>query len=303
MTSLEMVGFSISALKLENASTESLYIQGLDYPVPEVHAWPSNVFKLEQQTDNSSLTRKTITNATGKFNSKIPIKTENGRLFMRSVVAACRALFASESALNQLDKVAGDGDCGLSMCSGANKILSQIIIESPTLPSSSIIPFDLPHDALSCISLLLDDSMGGSSGALLMIFLDAASAKLQTAAVSGNGMEFNVSVWAQALEAGLEAVKFYGGAKVGDRSMVDVLEPAIRALTTISRNEEVYDPLLIRNSVGSAAVAGAESTKGLVAGVGRSSYLSESSLQGSIDPGAYAMQLVIEAILATTLKQ
>ena len=61
--------------------------------------------------------------------------------------------------------------------------------------------------------------MGGSSGVLLSIFFTAAAQALDDGAALP-----------KALLAGLERMTFYGGAKLGDRTMIDALEPALKAL-------------------------------------------------------------------------
>ena len=73
--------------------------------------------------------------------------------------------------------------------------------------------------ALAAIGDILGTSMGGSSGVLVSIFFTAAAQSLNGAAPLS-----------KALLAGLDRMTFYGGAKVGDRTMVDALEPALKAL-------------------------------------------------------------------------
>ncbi len=67
--------------------------------------------------------------------------------------------------------------------------------------------------------------MGGSSGVLMSIFFTAAGQKL------GQGASV-----AEALNAGLEQMKFYGGADEGDRTMIDALQPALAALLAEPEN-------------------------------------------------------------------
>ena len=94
---------------------------------------------------------------------------------------------------------------------------------------------------------------------------------------------------AAALLAGLDRMTFYGGASVGDRTMVDALAPALAVLTS-------------GNVAGAAkvAAAGAESTKAMrKAKAGRASYVGERDLEGVPDPGAVAVANVFE--VAATL--
>jgi dihydroxyacetone kinase len=114
--------------------------------------------------------------------------------------------------------------------------------------------------------------MGGSSGALLAIFFSAAASAL---AKQGSLTE--------AFGHGLERMTTYGGAKPGDRTMLDALVPAIDALG---------------GGVSAAAKAareGANATAHLAARAGRSAYVPASTLVGVVDPGAEAVARALEA--------
>jgi dihydroxyacetone kinase len=91
--------------------------------------------------------------------------------------------------------------------------------------------------------------------------------------------------WGLALESGIAAVQRYGGAKTGDRTMLDALVPAIEALK--------------QGSIVAAAAAaqqGADATASMKkAHAGRSSYVSAANLFGVQDPGATAVALAFLA--------
>ena len=116
------------------------------------------------------------------------------------------------------------------------------------------------------------------SGVLLSIFLTSIGrAYAQTGA------------WPKALESGIASLQTYGGAAVGDRTMIDALVPANKALLAgegLPRAAEM-------------ARAGAEATAKMDrAGAGRSSYLSARSLTDVPDPGAVAVAEVFAALAA-----
>jgi dihydroxyacetone kinase len=120
--------------------------------------------------------------------------------------------------------------------------------------------------------------MGGSSGVLLSIFLTSIGRTLE-----------QTGAWPKALESGIASLQTYGGAAVGDRTMIDALVPASMALLAgdgLSRAAEM-------------ARAGADSTAKMNrAGAGRSSYLSAHSLADVPDPGAVAVAEVFAALAA-----
>jgi dihydroxyacetone kinase len=119
-------------------------------------------------------------------------------------------------------------------------------------------------------------SMGGSSGVLLSTFFTAV----------GRALRSNRSL-DDALQSGIHTIKHYGGARVGDRTLLDALQPAVTALTASSGWA----------AVAQAAREGAEGTRKLErAGAGRSAYLRADSLVGHADPGAVAVAIVFEAL-------
>ncbi|RUZ51227.1 DAK2 domain-containing protein, partial [Mesorhizobium sp. M7A.F.Ca.US.003.02.2.1] len=125
------------------------------------------------------------------------------------LVTICERLIALEATLNGLDAKTGDGDTGSTVATGARSVLERL----DTLPLAE------PAATLGAIGDILSASMGGSSGVLLSIFFTAAAQAL------GGGASLP-----RALLAGLERMTFYGGARIGDRTMVDALEPALKAL-------------------------------------------------------------------------
>jgi dihydroxyacetone kinase len=117
--------------------------------------------------------------------------------------------------------------------------------------------------------------MGGSSGVLLAIFFTAAGD------ASANGQD-TIS----ALKAGLERIQQVGGAKPGDRTMIDAIAPALDALS------------LGLNAAASAARVGANATATMRrARAGRARYVSEANLIGHNDPGAEAVAHLFEQLL------
>jgi len=117
--------------------------------------------------------------------------------------------------------------------------------------------------------------MGGSSGVLMSIFFTAAGQAIH----SGTALP-------EALLLGLKQMKHYGGADLGDRTLIDALQPALEALRDNGLDAAV-----------SAAKSGAASTATMQkAGAGRSSYVNSENLDGVSDPGAVAIAEVFAAI-------
>ncbi|STV86446.1 dihydroxyacetone kinase [Klebsiella michiganensis] len=116
-----------------------------------------------------------------------------------------------EADLNALDAKVGDGDTGSTFAAGARDIAD--LLQRRQLPLANLATlFALIGERLTVV-------MGGSSGVLMSIFFTAAGQKLEQGARV-----------AEALNAGLAQMKFYGGADEGDRTMIDALQPALTAL-------------------------------------------------------------------------
>lgn len=177
----------------------------------------------------------------------------------------CEVMIAMESDLNALDARSGDGDTGSTLAAAARALLAAM----DHLPLAD-------HTQLyRAIGLELSQAMGGSSGVLLAIFFAAAG----DAASSGLSMR-------DALQAGLDRMQEIGGARPGDRTMIDALHPALEALS---------DGLA---AAARAARAGANHTSTLhKAKAGRASYVSAEHLQGHNDPGAEAVARLLEALV------
>jgi len=184
------------------------------------------------------------------------------------VTTICQTLIGLESELNQLDAKVGDGDTGSTFAAGARSVVEA--------SEAGELPLNQPEALLPVVGEKLATVMGGSSGVLMSIMFTAAGQQLAQGASL-----------AQAFTAGLERMQHYGGAQVGDRTMIDALQPAFAALLN-------GDGL---TAAATAAKKGADSTSTMrSARAGRSSYLNQESLDGVKDPGACAVEKVFAAL-------
>ena len=245
MTSLDMHGFSISAYPADDAE-----IALLKQHTP-LAAWPrvSRLGQVAIQALPDGLTPVV----------PMPSMHKPTREFLTS---CCEVLIAAENDLNALDAKSGDGDTGSTLAGAARALISAV----DRLPLAD-------HTQLyRAIGLELSQTMGGSCGVLLAIFFAAAG----DAASSGLPMR-------EALQAGLRRMQEIGGARPGDRTMVDALAPALDVL------EESLP------QAAKAARAGADRTAHMSkANAGRASYVNAKHLVGHADPGAEAVARLFE---------
>ena len=103
---------------------------------------------------------------------------------------------------------------------------------------------------------------------------------------------------ARAFQAGVDAIAKYGGAKPGDRTMLDALVTAAEALQEASGS----GPAELAHAAAEAAQKGADKTKGMLAAAGRSAYVPQEELKNTPDPGAQGVAVWLAAV-AKALQQ
>ena len=178
--------------------------------------------------------------------------------------------------LTQLDSAVGDGDHGNNMHRGFQAALERLEGTNPQTPS----------DALKAVSMALVNKVGGAAGPLYgTAFLRASTALSSKEDLSPEDV-------AGALEAALGGIKQRGKAEVGDKTIVDALEPAVESAKEAASSGggagEVF------RAAAEAAEEGAEATVPLTARRGRASYLGPRSA-GHMDPGARSTYLLLDA--------
>jgi len=177
--------------------------------------------------------------------------------------------------LTRLDSEIGDGDHGNNMHRGFQAALERLGNTDPQTPS----------DALKAVSMALISKVGGAAGPLYgTAFLRASTA------VSGKE-DLSAEDVAKAIEAAVGGVKQRGKAEVGDKTMVDALEPAAKAAKEASSGKTAGE---VFRAAADAAAEGAEATVPLTAKRGRASYLGARA-EGHMDPGARSTYLLFDA--------
>ena len=200
--------------------------------------------------------------------------------FGRAFVLTLReALEGAADDLGDLDRRAGDGDFGTNVRTAMKHLDANLEADEPSSYREYL-------TALYMAWL----GVGGTSGPLFgMFFRDLAKAGEE----SGTDVP-TVTQFADALAAGQATVQRYGEAKVGDKTMIDSLDPAITALRAALEADPETSAVEALFAAEDAAVEAATATAQTTARRGRASYVGDAS-QGVIDPGAAAMALVISS--------
>jgi dihydroxyacetone kinase-like protein len=128
-------------------------------------------------------------------------------------------------------------------------------------------------------------SMGGASGAIFGTFFRNGGK-----ALAGKDA-FDAAGLAAFLQAGTDGVKQRGGAAVGDKTVVDAMEPAAKKAAEVS-SASLPDAV---NAVSDAAEAGKEASKAMIAKFGRAKTLGEGCI-GHPDAGALSVTIILKAM-------
>lgn len=165
--------------------------------------------------------------------------------------------------LSDLDTPIGDGDHGFNMDRGMKAVEEKLATKPADVTSG-----------FKMIAMALISTVGGASGPLYgTAFLEMAKKSTTTNDIG------------ELLDAALAGMEMRGGAKPGDKTMVDVWNALV---------PDVKNGILTENRITEAVAA----TKDMIARKGRASYLGERS-KGHVDPGSQSSGYLFEALLET----
>ncbi|KAJ8487387.1 hypothetical protein ONZ45_g14362 [Pleurotus djamor] len=285
MTSLNMPGFSLTLLLLPHDNLEAGassptaldIITLLDAPT-EAPGWKWSS-KRVPNPPNAPQASLSVEPKTSSATSEGTLAASDEKEFKAAITRACQALISAEPEITEMDNIAGDGDCGLTLKSGAQAVLDK-------LADGSITGQDVVRSIIM-IAQVAEEAMGGTSGALYSIFFSAFAQGLQAGFSSGDGVG---DLWSQALSSALQKLYTYTRARPPSRTLVDPLAAFIAVLS-----EGEGDPTSIDQAIRAAGEA-AEKTRDLEAKAGRSAYVESERLKDRDvpDPGAWGVKVILE---------
>jgi len=209
-----------------------------------------------------------------------------------SVGESRRVLLAFEAAksvienqfeeLGRLDAIAGDGDHGIGMQRGVTAAFdaARAAVQSGAGAAATL---NAAADSWS-------DEAGGTSGVIWGVIISSVASELDNeSAITGGQV-------ALGLQKALENVQNFGKAQLGDKTLVDTLEPFSKSFaTSVEAGKTFAESWAIGVQV---ALTAAERTRELLPKIGRARPHAEKSL-GVVDPGALSMAMIIEAMEGT----
>lgn len=181
--------------------------------------------------------------------------------------------------LSDIDGLIGDGDHGINMNKGFQLCKDQL--ESK--------PGDLAHSA-GVLSKILMMKIGGSMGPLYgKLYSGFSKALVGKESIGKDDMQ-------EALNAMLSSIQSISPAKRGDKTLLDTLIPAVEAYGAAVESGATFSEAL--DAMSCAAESGRDSTKDMVAQLGRASRLGERS-RGVVDAGSTSCCLLLQSLASS----
>ncbi len=192
------------------------------------------------------------------------------------------AIKENKQYLSDIDGLIGDGDHGINMNKGFQMCKEELENN----------PGDLAHSAKT-LSKILMMKIGGSMGPLYGKLYRGFAKEL-------NGKEeIGIDEMGAALEGMLTQIQSISPAKPGDKTLMDTLVPAVDAYKKALEDGKEFREAL--TEMKSAAQTGRNSTKDMVAQLGRASRLGERS-RGVLDAGATSCALLLGVLADTSIE-
>jgi D-erythrulose 4-kinase len=277
VTSFDMAGTSLTLFWLDE-ELEELWLAPADAPAFRRGAVTAQALDADELA------------VSGVETTAIPEASEDSRESAVRVLAALDAakavIDANVAELGRIDAIAGDGDHGLGMERGVHAAVAAAA-DAVERGAGAGTALNLAADAWA-------DKAGGTSGALWGMALRAVGQSV------GDSSRPTAAAVAQGVAEAKRSIMDFGKARVGDKTLVDVLAPFSDALT-----ESTNSGQSLHQAWGAAATIAeqsAEATANLLPLMGRARPHAEKSL-GTPDAGAISMALIVRAIHNTFVEK
>ena len=183
----------------------------------------------------------------------------------------------NEQYFGELDAVVGDGDFGYSMARGFELVLADF----DAFDREDIGTF------LKKIAVVITSRVGGTSGPLW------GTGFLRAGAVAAGKNELTSEDAIAMLRAAIEGIKKRGNSDLGDKTLLDALQPAVDELEKALADGDDAGGAIRRAAT--TAREQAEATNEMIAKRGRAAYTGERSI-GTLDAGAIAVAIMFERV-------
>ena len=205
------------------------------------------------------------------------------RQLQAGLAEACRQIVDNEPMLTELDRRIGDGDHGVGMKIGFSRLA--VLLERESFASI--------YELMRAAGMELIKTMGGASGVIFgSLFIGGHQAVEGAEAMDAGAL-------VRFFDGAAASIAARGGAKRGDKTMLDALMSAVEAMEAACR--EGGDALAVLKAGMDGAQAGADATRQMLPQLGRAKNFRDSAF-GSPDPGAVSTALIFQGLYQGVLK-
>jgi len=203
--------------------------------------------------------------------------TINVPQMLQALRSMCDTIEKEKDYLSELDGAIGDGDHGVNMAKCFRQVKTKLG-ESSAEDIGAL---------FKDVGMVVLNSVGGAMGALYGTFF------LKLAQQSAGKKELNLSDLVAMLQTGEKGILDIGKAGPGDKTLVDTLSPAVRAIEAAEKHGKPLPQALA--DFEAAAQTGMASTKEMLAKIGRASRLGERTI-GHQDAGATSCYFILRSL-------
>ena len=196
---------------------------------------------------------------------------------LHALETMCDTIENEKDYLSELDGAIGDGDHGVNMAKCFRQVKKKLM-ESAAQDIGTL---------FKDVGMVVLNSVGGAMGALYGTFF------LKLSQASAGKSTINLSDLVGMLQTAEKGILDIGKANLGDKTLIDTLSPAVRALEAAEKEgQPLPQALAVFNR---AAQAGMESTTDMLAKMGRASRLGERTI-GHQDAGATSCYFILKSL-------
>ena len=189
----------------------------------------------------------------------------------------CNTIEMEKNYLSELDGAIGDGDHGVNMAKCFREV-KKTLAETQANDIESL---------FKSVGMVVLNSVGGAMGALYGTFF------LKLSQETTGKTELNLNDLVRMFQTAEKGILDIGKANLGDKTLIDTLSPAVRALEKSERESKALPEALANFE--QAAKEGMESTRKMMARMGRASRLGERTI-GHQDPGATSCYFILRSL-------
>jgi len=197
----------------------------------------------------------------------------------KALEAMCDTIETEKDYLSELDGAIGDGDHGVNMAKCFREVKKKLA--ESTAADMNILFND--------VGMVVLNSVGGAMGALYGTFF------LKMAQESAGKSELGLGDLVRMFQTAEQGILDIGKASLGDKTLLDTLAPAVRALEQSANAGQSLAEAM--ENFEQAAQKGMESTKDMLAKMGRASRLGERTI-GHQDAGATSCYFILRSLAA-----